>query len=98
MHAWVSATEARCSVAHSAQWQDLELLFRRLLQHGNMRAKRYRVVHASHRPAETFRHACTRPTEAARFRVQKCANNLLLISAGVQRFLLQACAARFRLT
>ena len=25
MHVWVSATEARCSAAHSAHWQKLEL-------------------------------------------------------------------------
>ena len=41
-------------------------------------------------------HACCRPTEAARFREQKCANNRQLIVAGVQRFLRHACAAHFR--
>ena len=83
------------STAHLEQWQDLELIFRRLLQHGNMRERRERVVHASLRPAETFMRACRRPTEAARFRVQKCANNHQLIVAGAQRFLRHACAAHF---
>ena len=45
------------------------------------------------RPAIT---TCFRPTEAARFREQKCANNHQLIVAGVQRFLRHACAAHFR--
>ena len=75
------------SAAQGAQWQELELIFGRLLQHGNMRERRERVVHASHRPAETFMRACRRPTEAARFRVQKCANNHQLIVAGIERFL-----------
>ena len=35
-----NATEAQCSAAHSDQWQKLELIFRRLLQHRNMCAKR----------------------------------------------------------
>ena len=39
--------------------------------------------------------ACQRPTEAACFRVQKGANNHLLIVAGVERFLRHAYAARF---
>ena len=48
------------SAAHGAQWQDLELilLFCRLLQHGSMHARVLRVVYASHRPTETFMHAC----------------------------------------
>ena len=54
------------------------------------------TVHASLRPAETFMCACRRPTEAAHFRVQKCANNHQLIVASVQRFLQHACAAHFR--
>ena len=69
------------SAAHGAQWQELELIFGRLLQHGNIRERRERVVHASHIPAETFMHVCHRPTEAARFCVQKCANNYQLIVA-----------------
>ena len=84
------------SVAHGAQWQELELIFGRLLLHGNMRERRERVVHASLRPAETFMRACRRPTEAACLRVQKCANNRQLIVAGARRFLQHACAARFR--
>ena len=84
------------SAAHSAEWQDLELIFRQLLQHGNMRERREGVAHASLRPAETFMRACRRPTEAARFRVQKCANNHQLIVASAQRFLRHACAARLR--
>ena len=75
------------SSAHGAQWQELELIFGWLLLHGNMREKRERVVHASHRPAETFMGASCRPTEAARFRVQKCAINHQLIVAGIERFL-----------
>ena len=54
MHAWVSATDAHRSAAHSAQWQDLELIFHQLLQHGNMRASRERVVYASRK------HSCMR--------------------------------------
>ena len=53
------------SAAHGAQWQELELIFGRLLQHGNMRERRERVVHASLRPAEAFMRACMRPTVAA---------------------------------
>ena len=82
------------SAGHSAQWQDLELIFRLLLQHGNMHKRRERVVYV-----ETFMHACLRPTDAACFRVKKCANNHKLIVAGVQRFLRHACAraAHFRI-
>ena len=54
------------------------------------------VVHASHRTAETFMHVCRRPTEAALFRVQKCANNHQPIFSGIERFLRHACAAHFR--
>ena len=84
------------SAAHSAQWRELELIFGWLLQHGNMRKRGERVAHASLRLAKTFMHACCRPTEAAHFRVQKCANNHQLIVASVQRFLQHACAAHFR--
>ena len=84
------------SAAHSAQWQELEQIFGRLLQHRNMRERRKRVVYVLLTPTETLIHACLRPTEAARFREQKCANNHQLIVAGVQRFLRHACAARFR--
>ena len=83
------------SAAHCAQWQELELIFGRLLKHGNICARRERVVHASHRPAEMFMRACRRSTEAACFRVQKCPNNHQLIVAGVERFLRHACAAHF---
>ena len=58
-----------------------------LLQHGNMRVRREGVAHASLRPAEMFMHACTRPTEAACLRVQKCAKNRQLIVAYIQGFL-----------
>ena len=75
------------NAAHGAQWQNLELKFRWLLQHGNRRARSVRVVHASLKPTEMFMHVCLRPTEAARFRVQKCANNHQLIVAGLERFL-----------
>ena len=72
------------SAAHGAQWQELELIFRQLLQHGNMRERREGVAHASLRPAETFMRACLRPTEAACFRVRKCANNRELIDAVIK--------------
>ena len=75
------------SAAHSAQWQELELILHRLLQHGNMRERRERVVYALLIPTETFMHACLWPMEAACFREQKCANNCQLIVATIQRFL-----------
>ena len=76
------------SAAHSAEWQDLELIFRQLLQHRIMRESREgsSVCITYCRSAETFRHACLRPTEAACICVQKCANNHQLIVAGVQGF------------
>ena len=64
----------RCAAraqSHSAQWQELELIICWLLQHGNMRERRERVVYALLIPTETFMHAFLRPTEAARFREQK---------------------------
>ena len=65
-----------CSAAHGAQWQELELILRRLLQHGNIRARRKGSIGcASLRPAETLMRACMRPSEAACFRVRKCTNN-----------------------
>ena len=85
------------SAAHIAQWQDLELIFRRLSQHGNMRERRKGVAHVSLRPEETFMHGCLRPKEAACFRVQKFSNNRQLIDAGNQRFIRHACAAHFRI-
>ena len=51
------------SAAHSAQWKELELILRWLLQHRNMYERREGVVHVSLRPAETFMRACTRPTK-----------------------------------
>ena len=74
------------SAAHIAEWQDLELIFCQLLQHGNMRERREGVAHASLKPAEAFMRACCRPTEAACFRVRKGANNRQLIVAGVKGF------------
>ena len=59
------------NAAHGAQWQNLELKFRWLLQHGNRGPRRERVVYAPLRPTEMLMHACLRPMEAARFRVQK---------------------------
>ena len=47
---------------------------------------------------ETFISACLRSKEAACFRVGKCANNRQLIVAIIQRIVLFAYAARFRLT
>ena len=55
------------SAAQGAQWQELELIFSQLLQHGNMRERRERVVYALLIPTEMFMHACLRPTEAAHF-------------------------------
>ena len=72
MHACLNKNVCDRSAAPRAQWQDLELKFCRLLQHGKRRARRERVAYASLRPVETFMHACLRPTEAACFRVQKC--------------------------
>ena len=72
-----SAYDYDCSAAHGAQWQELELILHRLLQHGNMRKRRERLVYASLRPAEAFIRACMTPTEAACFRVRKCANSLI---------------------
>ena len=51
---------------------------------------------ASLRPAEAFVCACMRATEAACFRIQKCANNRQLIVAGIKRFLRCTYTARFR--
>ena len=84
------------SAAHSAHWQDLELIFRRLLQHGDMRERRERVVYVSLRPTETFIHACLRPMEAARFRVRKCPNNLHLIIAQLTSILYKHAKRRVR--
>ena len=50
---------------------------------------------ASLRPAEAFVCACMRATEAACFRIQKCANNRQLIVAGIKRFLRCTYTARF---
>ena len=87
------------STAHSAQWQDVELIIRRPTQHRNRPKRRERVAYASLRPAERFMRACLRPTEAACFPVRKCANNRQLIVAGIQRFVgyAYAYAARFRI-
>ena len=55
------------------------------------------VACASLRLAETFMRSCRRPTEAAHFREQKCANNRQLIVCGIQRFLRHACTAHIRM-
>ena len=73
------------------------MLLLRPTQHGNRHAIRERVAFASLRPVETFMRACTRPTEAACLRVQKCAKNRQLIVAGIQRLLRHTCAAHFRI-
>ena len=86
MHAW----DNNHSAAHGAQWQELELIFSWLLQHGNMRERRERVVYPLLIPTEMFMHACLRPTEAARFHERKCANNHQPNVVGVQRFLRHA--------
>ena len=82
----MSVTTINRSATQGAQWQELELIFSRLLKHGNMHKRRQRVVYALLIPTETFMHAYLRPTEAARFRERKCTNNHQLIVAGVQRF------------
>ena len=81
------------SADHGAKWQELELILRRLVQHGNMRETMERVVCASLRPAEAFMRVCMRPAEAACFHIRICANNRQLIVAGIQRFL--RCAYRY---
>ena len=53
--------------------------------HGNRRARRERVANVS-----------LRPTEAACFRVQKCANNHQLVVAGIQRCVQYTYSACFR--
>ena len=83
------------SAAHGTQWQELELIFGRLLQHGNIRKRGTEVACASLRLVEMFMRACHRPTEAACLRVRKCANNRQLNFAGPQRLLRHACAADF---
>ena len=50
MHACLNKDVCDCSAAQRALWQDLELIFRRLLQHGNRRARRERVAYASPDP------------------------------------------------
>ena len=72
------------SAAHGAQWQELELIFGRLLQH--VVREGMEVACVSLRPAETFMHVCHRPTEAPRFCEQKCVNNRQLIVFGAQWF------------
>ena len=47
MHACLSKDVYDHSAAHRALWQDLELIFRRLFQHGNRPARRARIVYAS---------------------------------------------------
>ena len=47
MHACLSKDVYNHSAAHRALWQDLELIFRRLFQHGNRPARRARIVYAS---------------------------------------------------
>ena len=53
--------------------------------HGNRRARRERVANVS-----------LRPTEAACFRVQKCAKNRQLVVAGIQRCVQYTYSACFR--
>ena len=60
-----------------------------------MHKTRERVVYASLQPAEAECCVRMRPTEAACFRIQKCANNCQLIVAGIQRFIQCAYTARF---
>ena len=70
------------SAAHGAQWQELELIFGWLLQHGNIQEKgKGSVVLLI--PTERFMHACLRPMDAARFCEWKYANNHQLIVAGL---------------
>ena len=74
-------TAACLAIVAQSRWQDLELIFLCLTQHGNRRARGERVAFASLRPAETFMPACMRPTEAACCRIQRflrCAHTALL--------------------
>ena len=99
-HGYPYAAIAALPTVHSGRMpgSGLELLrWLLLLQHGKMHKRREGVAHTSLRPAEPFMHACLRPTEAACFRVQKCANNRPLIVDGIQRVLQYACAAPFRI-
>ena len=84
---------------HSVKCQDLDLILHWLLQHGNRRERKERVLFASLRPTETFMRACPRPTEAACLHVRKCVNKSQLIVAGIHRFFryTYAYAARFRM-
>ena len=80
---WPVYTDVGClpcdrSTAHSAQWQDLELIFRRPSQHGKRCTRRERVVFASLRPSEKFMRACMRPTEAACCRYLKVCTTCIL--------------------
>ena len=95
MHASLNKDVCDRSAAHRATWQNLELIFRWLLQHVKRRTRREREAYASLGPAETFMRACLRPTEAACFRIQKYANNCQLIVVGLQRFVRHTYAARF---
>ena len=98
MHAWVSATRARSQHCPWCRVAGSETNILPAFTTRNMRERREGVEHVSLRArlVEMFMCACHRPTEAARFRVQKCANNHQLIVAGVERFLWHACAAHFR--
>ena len=90
MHASLNKDVCDRSAAHRATWQNLELIFRWLLQHVKRRTRREREAYASLGPAETFMRACLRPTEAACFRIQKCANNRQLMVVIIQRFVWHA--------
>ena len=59
------ACDYDCIAAHGAQWQELELIFGRLLQHGNMRERRERVVRerrerVAHASLNQWKRSCMR--------------------------------------
>ena len=65
------------SAAHSAEWQDLELIFRGLVQHGNMCERREELVHASLRPAES---SCVRVVDPRKLYVFVYENAQTIVS------------------
>ena len=87
MRAWIRTCYNR-SAAHSAQWQDMELVnsINIPLVFTTGASENGRVTYVSLRLAETFIRGCLRPTEAACFCVKKCSNNRQLIVVAIHRF------------
>ena len=97
MRAWIRTCYNR-SAAHSAQWQDMELVNSSNipLVFTTGASENGRVTYVSLRLAETFIRGCLRPTEAACFCVKKCSNNRQLIVVAIHRFVRYAYALRIR--